>query len=1118
MCKGIMEIEQRDAIEAEVLEALKQVRLVFELGFPQDLVTRAGEVVNDAFESGRLITRGEIRYPACWILNIINIARTREGRGFWNGEATEFFRTGPHKLTQIELARKTFTALTVLGLETFDDVVANEHALKYLTPIFMHSGIPINNVPDLVALIDASISRHRIGADEQIQDWSRTPHGFGQLWRAAVILFKSGGAIATDLLERINEALIFPERATETGLPPDIIEALHKAPLNASSSRRSATTQLPKPFIYLDLYSCQGPTLRLPAMPNSVIDKWRVTGSDRSEFIPRSNEHLDIPLDPKAEYEVVGFSNGKIVTSRIFQAYKNLPIQFFKASNGRLIERRGSQIDLTDSEILAIHHNKIESVTISQEQTYPPQAGNWGPWKISEINTRGSATLEFTDKINQETVRIVRAPVRPHLLEPDESLVSVSADGLPVYSVPPQLVVELGSIEASLVRVVVEHDDIITESSLADLSGVSQFSLDTLIPKNGTYSVRVVGPIGFGMPVQKFVLVRDLQVSQSPPIAFPGQPIQITATAAEHSTTQLVVDGEPESVLTIEGTALTVQVVRLSWAIRTRELLSSRLGTDQVSIGIDQIANSGESYFSVDTGRNAYIQVAISLGDTIPHIESPDQRSSRRTIDLAVFADTVKQSNLEVIKLMIRINDGDWIPAGRITSNYFAELTEMVETVENEVHSLAFSISENRPFKNRVLRFWPIDRPWDQSFKADLDNSLRTKCQIHIPPGTKSGEYRVAVRIEELWSLPSTRPRKADPTAFDIQLQFGEQLNVNDPIDRLIHAIKVEKNVAAADDVQTQGHVIISLLDQLYRDEGVQGLMGHQAALAYNSLAMDPVGIVRHIVQALELNLLDRESRVVISLALMPTVFKIEDQQDLSIPDDVEELVWNEIPWIAAILEPWNDKTDARQLWKRHLGWPSFADSEIDSIDIDDLDSPDELVAAAEPQSSLPNLREILVKGFDQQVRSLIDRSLDFWNELLEGEIGSLSNLPLSRDAEFRAVIETIPKAQLNKQAIQAWREQWNSTITSAHAYLKNDPYRYLIDQYDVPAAWPELGNYKWVLKDIGAIADYAILTRSSSQTPTQALIAIYEYLPEWVSYSLLLALSLAPYHESSKD
>jgi hypothetical protein len=46
-----LEIEQRDAIKAEVLKALKQVRLVFELGFPQDLVTRAREVANDAFES-----------------------------------------------------------------------------------------------------------------------------------------------------------------------------------------------------------------------------------------------------------------------------------------------------------------------------------------------------------------------------------------------------------------------------------------------------------------------------------------------------------------------------------------------------------------------------------------------------------------------------------------------------------------------------------------------------------------------------------------------------------------------------------------------------------------------------------------------------------------------------------------------------------------------------------------------------------------------------------------------------------------------------------------------------------------------------------------------------------
>jgi hypothetical protein len=307
--------------------------------------------------------------------------------------------------------------------------------------------------------------------------------------------------------------------------------------------------------------------------------------------------------------------------------------------------------------------------------------------------------------------------------------------------------------------------------------------------------------------------------------------------------------------------------------------------------------------------------------------------------------------------------------------------------------------------------------------------------------------------------------------------------------------------------------VIISLLDQLYRDEGVQGLMGHHAALAYNALSRDGAGIVRHIVRALEMNLLDRDSRVAIALALMPTVFKIEDEQDLTIPDEVEELVWSEIPWIAAILEPWDDKSDAEQLWSRHLGWPISGPNKDEALDLEEdeqIDSP------TEPEP--PALREILIENFDQEVRTHVERPPMFWNMVLESQMGSLSSQPLSRDAEFRAVIETVPKAQGEKKNILAWRDQWNSTISTAHSYLKHDSNRHLIDQYDVPAAWMDHGQYKWILKDIGALADYAVLSRGSSQPPTQALIAIYKHLPEWVSYSLLLALSLAPYNKTKKD
>jgi hypothetical protein len=91
----------------------------------------------------------------------------------------------------------------------------------------------------------------------------------------------------------------------------------------------------------------------------------------------------------------------------------------------------------------------------------------------------------------------------------------------------------------------------------------------------------------------------------------------------------------------------------------------------------------------------------------------------------------------------------------------------------------------------RVLRFWPLDRPWDSSFMAELDNTARTTFTVQLPTEFKSGGYRMGIRIEDPWSPPSPRPRKAEKTAFDLNIELGQPLDLDDPIDRLINSVKI---------------------------------------------------------------------------------------------------------------------------------------------------------------------------------------------------------------------------------------------------------------------------------------------------------------------------------------
>ena len=151
-----MSIEERDKAEAEIRGRLKSVRLVFELGFPQDLVKLADDVVESA---GPMLMRGSsVLYPASFVLKVVNLAKDRRDRSFWSSELLRPLREQMHLQPQ-QLAETTRATIAELRLETFDDLVENENALRNMTPVTMHSGIPVNNVDDLVYLIEVAARR-----------------------------------------------------------------------------------------------------------------------------------------------------------------------------------------------------------------------------------------------------------------------------------------------------------------------------------------------------------------------------------------------------------------------------------------------------------------------------------------------------------------------------------------------------------------------------------------------------------------------------------------------------------------------------------------------------------------------------------------------------------------------------------------------------------------------------------------------------------------------------------------------------------------------------------------------------------------------------------------------
>jgi hypothetical protein len=250
-----IEIEpaKREEIESEILIQLKRVRLVFELGFPDDLVSKATAVIQSA--SGRLVVNGRIRYPACFVLHIVNLAKDRLGHKFWSSDELAHLRV-PLGLNETQLAQITRETIRELKLETFDFLVEGENALRNMTPVTMHSGIPVNNMQELVRLIETAVRRHRLTAEDQIKYWSSAPNGFNGMWAAPRRLFQQADSIALDLLERINDVLRSVEQSDFAGLPKHLVDAILEIDEVQRSSFSGRNVQVPRPWIEIDRFSC----------------------------------------------------------------------------------------------------------------------------------------------------------------------------------------------------------------------------------------------------------------------------------------------------------------------------------------------------------------------------------------------------------------------------------------------------------------------------------------------------------------------------------------------------------------------------------------------------------------------------------------------------------------------------------------------------------------------------------------------------------------------------------------------------------------------------------------------------------------------------------------------
>ena len=1099
-----MEIETREGIELNVLKALKSIRLVFELGFPDALVSEASEVVRDCGPA--LVTHGRPRYPACFVLHIVNLAKERNGREFWSSDDLAHL-CRPLGMNPQQLAVFTRDAIKAVGLETFEHLVEEDNALRFMTPVTMHSGIPIKNVDDLLRIVQTAIRRHRHTPDEQIRFWNSTPNGYAGVWAAPRRLLKEADSIALDLLGEINEVLLDPDYSRIARLPKHLAQAVIDVAPNPEGTASRTSQLIPKPWIEIDPYSCSGPILVLPPVKEGQLSNWRVTNAIGTDYLVDYSEVLETSIRQASDYEISAQDDlGRIVSTRVIRAYSEFPAYYFSATTNKLLSEINGRVDVVDSLVLALVHPKtsvISGGTFAND--LPARLDDWADWRFIEIDTRTTKRLVLGDKTKSESESAVEIEFRRGTshISISESSISRSlvrhADGI-IHDEPPVLRIELGEVNPDLVYVEVTG----SQSRRVPLSHLPIFrdecDISELFDGDGTYSIEVHGPIGMRMKPLSIVLVSGLLIQQDPPIALPGERVNLEISSVSSEVDLTISDGVDSVNVTLGSLTLEIRPLRFRWNISMGGKPFTDVGQNQFDLSLNYLLSTHSVLLNLRTGISSDLVVSLQTNGEEVSSYRVLTRGGRWSFDLTVFLEVIEKNNNEEFSVTVRLGVGEEITVGRIVSEYVANISMMERDKSINPALVEVNIEENRPFNSRALRIWNLDRPWEKSFSLMLSDNQRHSFEIFMPKGHRSGRYRALLRVESSSVLEPDLPIQGDSNTCDFTLQSGVDFDCDNAVDRIIQAVTsgTLKNIRSGD-VKDNGEVLIALLARNVADHNGRALTQRDFAIIYELLTSEPEGIVGFVSRALSRQVIDERDKIAISLSLLPILFEAEDSINLSIDPEDSELVWSQLPILACAIEPWSESFETQCRWSEKLGWPKIPISGV---------SPNS--GESRVIEEIPS-RAILAADFDQQLRRVVEFPTEVLLSALGQFIGVRDGQPLSMDAEWDAVVISILDVFPKESEVSLWRRRHESVVSRAHRNVKSYPKQEIFTQYAAKAVWKSDPQYKWFLNDVAVLAYDSMHVRAESLQHMQALIDGTRIAPKWVTYAVLLALSMFP-------
>jgi hypothetical protein len=935
-------------LERELEEKLRAVRLVCELDLEGRIYDRVLSAVRTLADFSRRTPDIFRRFPAILVVYLVaeGVHRYKEGT-YWPN------LTVP--LIPLHAGPEFEDALRRLNLETFEHLVEDEHACRYIAPILAHGGIPRYCVGDFFRVLFQEMKKGISDADDLMSLWRTRETQCFAIDMPVRRFLLYGGELARDLVGRCIELIQDPPNREALGLPRYIVEAFAEGDIFCHPEPFA----VPRPFVTLDPWDTLGPVLELPAVSKDFpAGHWE--GNDgRQRFVARASylAAQTVRINPAASWHVTIHWQGEAKRSYAFESLQcDKPVLFFDPSNGRLVR---NPRELRLDSVWALLPEEVELWTktdlgraLPLLEEFPQPTGAWEGCRLAHYDLRDVSNVSIVRAGPIWTSVPVVAPAeRPMIHGPLVAGVTTS-DGLPVYSAMPRITVpKVEGIPPNRWQVRLRRGEVVdAEHTVADLAQEGDcYALSSLLPTDsefGVFDLYVRGPLGFDLRAN-FAVIPLLVVERPDRVLMPDDPdvsIRITSSpdwsveGAGAGTTSLSIPQDEGEVLcavrSSDGNriALRVAVPRLLWATGRIDGTATSFGNRPVSIDADDLLSRTAVSLMVRTRRQG-ARLCLALHDrhgTLQRTEAEAKSDDGRwSFDLARMADTIFQSQSPTLTLRLSV-DGRAVEVANIhTRLEVREIRASSQVIGGFTH-VQLTFAENRQLQGRVLRLWSLDRPWEAAVAEPIPDDCHNAAEIsryghQIPPG----RYIAEITVDDAWT-ESKRPKRCavntaviDVGSYRDVADRRARIDLADPV-AVLELAAATGNIGRELDASELRRIALPALETavaMLDDSGIQAATSQRFGSVCTLLQKDLSIFLTAACESVSTATLTRESLLRVGIPILP---QLRALRDLPVPADrIMREIADICPPLAATVDVPRVATDlaARVRCKELFGW-----------------------------------------------------------------------------------------------------------------------------------------------------------------------------------------------------